>query len=187
MAIEWVKFSAISWSGDGFFYSRYPAPADGDRLKAKNEFHKVFYHKLNTNQDQDKLVYEDKANGQRNFYTKTVGGEKLLAISAVESTSGNALFVKNLEGSNAPLQKVVSNYEKGDFNVIDFKDGKILVHTNYQAPNWRLVQIDLNNTDESQMEGYFAGRGRCFDQCQFLDEKLVGLYLHNVSSQIRTF
>ncbi|MEZ4949632.1 MAG: prolyl oligopeptidase family serine peptidase [Saprospiraceae bacterium] len=186
-AIEWVKFSAISWSGDGFFYSRYPAPADGDRLKAKNEFHKVFYHKLNTNQDQDKLVYEDKANGQRNFYTKTVGGEKLLAISAVESTSGNALFVKNLEGSNAPLQNVVSDYEKGDFNVIDFKDGKILVHTNYQAPNWRLVQIDLNDADESKWKDILPEGEDVLTSVKILDEKLVGLYLHNVSSQIRTF
>ena len=28
-AIEWVKVSGVAWHGDGFFYSRYPAPPPG--------------------------------------------------------------------------------------------------------------------------------------------------------------
>ena len=28
-AVEWVKVSGAAWAGDGFFYSRYPAPREG--------------------------------------------------------------------------------------------------------------------------------------------------------------
>ncbi len=42
--LEWVKFSGASWVGDGFYYSRYPAP-DGSEFSAENTFHSVYFHK----------------------------------------------------------------------------------------------------------------------------------------------
>ncbi len=58
--IEWVKVSNVAWRGDGFYYSRYPAPASGDsELSSSNAHHRVFYHRLGTSQDADELVFED--------------------------------------------------------------------------------------------------------------------------------
>ena len=35
--IEWVKISSVAWSGNGFYYSRYPAPEKGaSALSVKN-------------------------------------------------------------------------------------------------------------------------------------------------------
>src|SRR5438067_9779468 len=42
--VEWVKVSGVSWRGNGFFYSRYPAPDKGKELTTKNENHRVYYH-----------------------------------------------------------------------------------------------------------------------------------------------
>ncbi|MEN6310236.1 MAG: S9 family peptidase, partial [Acidobacteriota bacterium] len=58
--IRWVKFGGAAWHGDGFYYSGYEKPAPGQELKAKNEFQKVFYHKLGEPQEKDVLVYEDR-------------------------------------------------------------------------------------------------------------------------------
>jgi prolyl oligopeptidase len=60
-SLAWVKVSGASWQGDGFFYSRYPTPEAGKELSTKNENHQVYYHKVGTSQDEDKLVYEDPA------------------------------------------------------------------------------------------------------------------------------
>ena len=38
--IEWVKVSGIAWRGNGFYYSRYPAPAKGKELSSINEDHR---------------------------------------------------------------------------------------------------------------------------------------------------
>ena len=46
--IKWVKFSDISWKGHGFYYSRYNEPSKDKVLTQKNEFHKVYYHKVGT-------------------------------------------------------------------------------------------------------------------------------------------
>ena len=56
--VEWVKFSGASWKGHGFYYSRYDAPKEGAELTNKNEFHKVYYHKVGTSQEQDQLIYQ---------------------------------------------------------------------------------------------------------------------------------
>ena len=45
--LKWVKFSGSSWVGNGFYYSRYPAP-DGSALSAENTFHSVYYHEVGT-------------------------------------------------------------------------------------------------------------------------------------------
>ena len=59
--IDWVKVSGVAWQGDGFYYSRYDAPAEGKELSSSNDDHKVFYHRVNTAQAADELVFEDKA------------------------------------------------------------------------------------------------------------------------------
>ena len=52
-----VKFTGISWKGDeGFFYSSYDKPK-GSQLSAKTDQHKLYYHKLGTAQNQDKLIF----------------------------------------------------------------------------------------------------------------------------------
>jgi prolyl oligopeptidase len=56
-----IKFSGLSWKGDdGFYYSRYPAPDEKNKLTTQNQFHKVYYHKIGTPQSDDILIYEDK-------------------------------------------------------------------------------------------------------------------------------
>ena len=60
--VRWVKVSGISWHGNGFYYSRYPTPADTTKaLSGVNENHQVYYHTLGTDQSQDRLVYSDPA------------------------------------------------------------------------------------------------------------------------------
>ena len=85
--IRWVKFSGISWKGDGFYYSRYPEPETGDEYSGKNEFHQLYYHQLGTEQADDELVYNDPENAQRNFYARTTEDERFLTLRSEEHTS----------------------------------------------------------------------------------------------------
>ncbi|KAF7139577.1 hypothetical protein RHSIM_Rhsim07G0252600 [Rhododendron simsii] len=64
-----VKFSGVSWThdGKGFFYSRYPAPKDGENVDAGTETNvnlnqEVYYHFLGTNQSEDILCWRDPDN-----------------------------------------------------------------------------------------------------------------------------
>ncbi len=55
-----IKFSDASWTHDGigFFYSRFPEPSSDEAQGGLNVNQKVYYHRLGTEQSEDRLVYE---------------------------------------------------------------------------------------------------------------------------------
>jgi prolyl oligopeptidase len=139
--LEWIKFSGSSWKDDGFYYSRYDAPEQGDILKAKNEFHKVYYHKLGTPQSEDILIHKNDQFPLRNYYAGTTEDQSYLILSESEGTSGNALYVKKLDGTPHDFVPIATGFEH-EYNVIDNIGDKLLVMTNEDAPKWQLVLVD---------------------------------------------
>ena len=139
--VRWVKFSGAAWQGDGFYYSGYDKPAPGQELKAKNEFQKVFFHKLGDPQEKDALVWEDKAHPLRYVGAETTEDEKTLFLVVSEGTSGNELYVKDLTKKGAKFGLLVKGFEF-DSSPIDTVGGKVLVYTNVDAPDFRVVAVD---------------------------------------------
>ncbi|MEM6964065.1 MAG: prolyl oligopeptidase family serine peptidase, partial [Bacteroidota bacterium] len=185
--IEWVKFSGISWSGDGFFYSRYPEPEDGKALSAKNEFHQVYYHQVGTPQSADQLIYADRANPLRNVYTQTTQDEKYLLLSVVESTSGNALYFKDLSSLDNPFVPIKESFEN-DFNVVDNNGSELLVLTNYNAPNNRLVAINTENPEETNWKNIIPENKKdVLRSVYLLGGKIIAAYIHDASSLVKFF
>jgi prolyl oligopeptidase len=138
-----VKFSGVSWhKNEGFYYSSYDKPV-GSELSAKTDQHKLYYHKLNTSQKTDKLVFGG------DVKRRYVGGgvsedEKYLFITAANSTSGNELYYLDLSKPNSKIVTLIDNYENDNY-VLDNKGPKIYLTTNYKAPNKRVVTFDLSN------------------------------------------
>ena len=87
--LQWVKFSGMSWKDDGFYYSRYDEPEEDDELSGKNEFHKIYFHKVGTQQSEDILIHKNDEQPLRNYYGGTTEDETYLIMSESESTSGN--------------------------------------------------------------------------------------------------
>lgn len=139
-----VKFSGISWKGNnGFYYSSYDKPK-GSVLSAKNDQHKLYYHKLGTKQKDDKVVFGAKPSERHQF----VGGyltedNRFLVVSAQKSTSGNKLFIKDLNAKNGKLIPVVNNFKSSSY-VIDNKGSTLFIVTNLNAPNQKIVTVDAS-------------------------------------------
>ena len=138
-----VKFSGVSWyKNEGFYYSSYDKPK-GSELSAKTDQHKLYYHKLNTSQKNDKLVFGG------DVKRRYVGGyvsedENYLFISAANSTSGNELYYLDLSKPDSKIVTLIDNYDN-DNDVIDNKGSKIYLVTNDNAPNKRVVTFDVSN------------------------------------------
>ncbi len=146
--IEWVKFSGISWRGDGFYYSRYDEPESSQVLKGKNEFHKIYYHRLGDNQKKDKLVYDDKQYPLRNFYAAVTEDEDYLIVYASEASPGNSLMVQNLKKPDSPFINLVESFDD-KYDVIDNEGSQFFVLTNKGASNYRLVMMDADKPKEA--------------------------------------
>ena len=138
-----VKFSGISWRGnEGFYYSSYDKPK-GSELSAKTDQHKLYFHKLGTPQKEDVVVF---GLDQKRRY---VGGgvtedNRFLVITAANSTYGNELYIQDLTKPNAPIVTIVDNFNS-DNNVIENEGEKLFIETDLNAPNKRIVTVDVNN------------------------------------------
>jgi len=141
--IKDVKFSGIAWQGElGFYYSSYDKP-EGSELSAKTDHHKLYFHKLNTSQNQDEVVF-GKAEKRRYVGGSLTEDERFLVITAANSTSGNELYIKDLSN---PLSKIVTvlNDFNSTSNVIENVGSKLYIVTNLDAPNKRIVTVDASN------------------------------------------
>ncbi|WDE08873.1 S9 family peptidase [Thalassomonas viridans] len=142
-----IKFSGLSWVGnEGFYYSSYDKPK-GSELSAKTDQHKLYYHKLGTPQSQDALVFGGTPAEKHRY----VGGEvtkdgKYLLVSAAVSTSGNKVFIKDLTKAGSKLMPVVDNTDS-DTSLVANNGNELLLITNMDAPNMRVVKVDARNPD----------------------------------------
>jgi prolyl oligopeptidase len=181
--IKWVKFSDISWRGNGFYYSAYDAPKDNQAFTQRNEFHKVYYHSIGKNQSEDLLVYEDKAHGDRNFSAQVTHDENYLVIYGSESTSGQSFMIKDLTNPNNPFISIVTNFDN-EYNVVENIGNQLYVYTNYKAPKYKLVKISLNNPGVDNWEDVLAQQNDLLEGVSFCGNKLISNYLKSVSSRL---
>lgn len=181
-SIEWVKFSGISWQGNGFYYSRYDKPKGSD-LSTKNEFHKLFYHKIGDDQSKDQLVYEDKTAPQRNFYAGTSEDERFLIVNGSEGTSGNILIVKDLSKTNSSFVTLVDDF-KNDHNVIENEGDELFILTNLNSPNKRIVKTTLDKPKPEQWSDVIGETENRIQNASIIGGKLFVEYLVDASDKI---
>ncbi|KAA3624671.1 MAG: S9 family peptidase [Flavobacterium sp.] len=140
-----IKFSGLSWrSNDGFYYSSYDKPK-GSELSAKTDQHKLYFHKLGTPQSEDKLVFGGTPQEKHRY----VGGyvtedNKYLVVSASVSTSGNKLFIKDLENPASGFVTILDHTDS-DTYVMENNGTKLYLATNLNAPNQKIVTVDASS------------------------------------------
>jgi prolyl oligopeptidase len=181
--IKWVKFSDISWKGNGFYYSRYYAPIGDKAFTQKNEFHKVYFHTLGKEQGEDILVYEDKTHPDRNFSAQVTHDENYLVLYGSESTSGQSLMIKDLSNPKNQFVSIVSNFDN-EYAVMENIGNQIYLFTNYKAPRYKLVKVSLNNPAQDNWEDVLSEQKDLLEGVSFCGNKIISNYLRNVSSKL---
>ena len=82
--IRWAKFSGAVWENDdsGFYYQKYDEP-DGEILKDLNQSPKLMFHKIGTNQSEDRVIYENPDQPRWSWSIKVIEDSdiKILSIS----------------------------------------------------------------------------------------------------------
>ncbi|AWL10981.1 Prolyl oligopeptidase [Saliniradius amylolyticus] len=149
-----VKFSGINWKGnDGFYYASYDKP-EGSELSAKTDQHKLYYHKLGTEQSQDKLVFGGtEAQKHRYVGASVTEDNRYLFISAAVSTSGNKLFMQDLTQPDSQLVTILDHTDS-DTTVLDNRGSKLYLVTNLNAPNKKVVTVDAANPQPDNWQDF---------------------------------
>lgn len=139
-----VKFSGLSWRGnDGFYYSSYEKPTDGSAISAKTSEHKLFFHALGTPQAADELIFGGSQTPRRYIGGGVSEDGRYLIISAATSTTGNELYIADLEAAEFQIRPIVSNFNN-DHDIVHTEGETLYILTNLNAPNKRLVKTTLD-------------------------------------------
>jgi prolyl oligopeptidase len=188
--VEWVKVSDIAWHGDGFYYSRYPEPAEGREKASLNENHQVFFHTVGTPQSEDTRVYEDATNLQRFHILSTTEDERFAVLSISDrglGKDGNALYVRDLVRGDPEFKPLISEIDDDTHDVIDNVGDKLLVATNRGAPNWRVVLIDPAAPAEANWQDILPERPEPIEGVRTAGGKLFATYLKDVATRAYVF
>jgi prolyl oligopeptidase len=192
--IEWVKFSGATWFNNGFYYSRYDAPAKGKDFSNRNEFMKIYYHQLGSDQSKDVLVYEDKKHPLRYFNANITEDERFTFINISEGTSGNEVLIRE----NFPAQKITVQNRPNDFkllckgfannfSVVGNDGDQILVVTDLNAPKYKLVAIDIKNTDPKFWKTIIPEGKDLLEGVVTAGGDLIASYLVDASTRLRHY
>lgn len=147
-----VKFSGLAWKGtEGFYYSSYDKPEKGSVLSGMTDMHKLYFHALNTSQSEDSLEFGGMGFKRRYINAGLTEDERFLVVTAANATSGNELFIKDLEDPEAQFVTIVGDFEQ-NHTVIDNDGDKLFIYTDLDAPNGKVVSVHFNNPTSENWE-----------------------------------
>ncbi|MBK9335410.1 MAG: S9 family peptidase [Lewinellaceae bacterium] len=184
--LDWVKVSGLSWRADGFYYSRYPAPA-GSEFSAKNENHQVWYHRVGTPQSADQLVYEDPANPQRFHFVSTDDDERFAFLSISDrgkGTQGNALLFMDLGRGDKAFRPIVAEPGEFVYRSVEVIGDDILVMTNEDAKNYKLR---LFSTKTGAWKNFVEEKPEPLSSVSSGGGKLFLTYMKDVTSRVYSY
>lgn len=179
--ITWAKFTDAAWQGDGFYYSAYDAPSKGKEFSNVNEHHKIYYHKLGEPQENDRLVYENKAYPKR-FYTAQVSeDERVLFIYESGEGRGNALFMQDLTQKSAPVVQLASDFDY-QYTPIEVIGNRIYFFTNYQAAKNKIMAAELQSPELANWKEVVPEKEQVLSDVRVIGGKLFLTYDKDASN-----
>jgi prolyl oligopeptidase len=184
--LKWIKGGGVAWRGDGFFYSRYDAPEKGKELSFKNENQRVYFHKVGTQQSEDELVYEDKANPQRFHNVRTTEDERFAILSISErgkGKKGNAIFYRDLSQGEKSFTPIIGEIGNDSFRVIDNIGDKFLIETDKNAPNSKVILYDPKDPEEKNGKTVLPEKPEPLQSVTISGGKLFATYLKDVATR----
>jgi len=194
-ALKWVKFPRAAWKGNGFYYSRYPTPANGTELSASNRLNQVYYHRVGQEQVTDSLVFEDRQHPALSVAAWVTADERFLLISALPgsflgfkltTSTGNALFCQDLSVKGSRIQPLIKGYEHHNI-VVDNIGEKLLLQTDTDAPNNQLVLVDPARPDKQYWQPIIPEQQESLENIETGGGYLWAFYLKDASTLIRQY
>ena len=197
--LRWIKFSNLAWTKDnrGFFYSRFDTPAEAEQRSgatraAANRGHKVFYHRLGTPQASDQLILERPDNPDWLFRTE-VSDDGQYAVITVSQGSDERTRLYLVDMSRArrpsvgnPVVRLLDEFD-ASYDFVHSEGMVFYVRTNHQAPNGRLVAIDINARRPSAWRTVIPNGPDALVAADVIGRRVIATYLADARSSVRIF
>ncbi|XJJ69238.1 prolyl oligopeptidase family serine peptidase [Novosphingobium sp. BL-8A] len=183
--LRWVKFSGLSWIGEeGFLYSRFPAPKEGETFQSRNYNQGIYYHRIGTPQSADELVYATPDHPEYGHTARvTQDGRLAIIASTIGTDARNDIHVIDLAARKTKgwqAVPIVTGF-KDDWSLVEGAGQRLWFVTNQNAPRYRLVSIDLAQKAPAFAE-VVPQREDILERAGVIGSNLVLNYMRDASS-----
>ncbi len=186
--LKWIKFSGASWlpDGSGFYYSRYDEPpTDKNQLVDTNYFQKLFFHRLGTPQNQDRLIYERKDEKEWGFAGQVTDDGAYLVITVSRGTERkNAVFFLDLQAPDAAVQELLAAFD-AEYEFVTNQGSVFYFRTDHNAPLGRVIAIDTRRPAVDQWRQVVAEGADVLEGASRVGDQLFLAYLSDAASRVR--
>lgn len=198
--VRFVKFSSVEWTHDskGFFYQRFPdreshGLATEDKAGTETTGDKdamLYYHKVGTSQSEDLLVMKDAEHREWMWgaSVSVLDGKYLFLSVSRDTARKNLLWVSDLEeneiGQNMKWEKLVDEFE-AEYDVIANDGTKLYLRTNENAPQYKVITIDLSDPKRTHTDLIPERKDAFLDDVVAVGkDKFAVVYKHNVIDEV---
>ncbi|HSG27773.1 MAG TPA: prolyl oligopeptidase family serine peptidase, partial [Candidatus Krumholzibacterium sp.] len=188
--IRWIKFANAVMTKDGkrFYYSRYDEPEEGKAMVAANVDHKVYCHRLGTDQSGDELILEDPEHPDHLFFGSLSEDNDYFVIGVYRGSESNngIYYIRTARAAHGGVVRLIDEFD-ASYSFVG-NDGETLYFmTNLDAPRFRLIAIDLGNPGRENWREIIPEQKDVLQVVSLLGGKFVAVYMHDASNRIRIF
>jgi prolyl oligopeptidase len=139
--LRFTKFWGVSWArdGSGVYYSRYPALPDGRGDDSARPA--VYFHKLGTAQDHDRLVYEVTDHPTRIPAGRVTDDGHYLIITLFDGYERNGVNLLDLRRPGARVQRLFFAWD-ALYTFVGAQGEDLYFRTTKDAPLGRVIALD---------------------------------------------
>jgi prolyl oligopeptidase len=187
--VQWSKFSGAAWTPDnqGFFYSRYDEPDQQSQFEAVNYYHKLYYHRLGTDQSADQLIYHRPDQKEWGFDAQVSDdGQYLIINVSLGTDSRNLLFYKDLSQPDLEVVALIDTFEAG-FSAIGNDGSLFWLWTDLDAPKGKVIAVDLHQPSRDHWQTLIPEANETLESIALLNQQFVAIYLKDAYSVVKRF
>jgi prolyl oligopeptidase len=167
-------YSSVSFNegGTGFYYSR----------RSRETGARIYFHEMGSDTREDIEIFGEGYGPTSFINVSEVAGGRYLVFTVQHGWSRSEIHCKEKDG---PVQSIVEGEDARFYP--RYHEGLLYVRTNLDAPNNRILTIDLENPSRNGWKPIVHEDEDVMQDFSFIDDKLYVTYLHNVSVQIKIY
>src|SRR6267142_2109718 len=141
--------------------------------------------RLGTDPTHDLEIFREEAT-RRFLFAYVTNDGRYLVITVFHGAGGSRsdVYLKRLD-SDGPIVPIVNDIEASFF--ANYASDALILHTNWKAPNWRVIRVDLKNPSRDRWQEIIPEDRAGLRYFSATGGKLFAVYLENVLSRVRVF
>jgi prolyl oligopeptidase len=172
-----ARYFGVSLKADksGIYYSKNTHTAS-----------RIYYHAMGTDVEDDPLIFGEGYGPDKILTAHLSEDGRYLLIVVFYGSAGQKteLYARDIAGQG-PIFPIVNDLD-GEFRG-DIAGDSLFMHTTWQAPNGRVLKVDLKNPQREYWQEIVPSGEDVLNDISLCGGKLFASYLHDVTSRIRIF